>query len=370
MFALAPQFLLDAVPYHCVVSTFREKDIMILSCVRAPEEGLAPGAVQQGGIGFVDDWRRLNVAITRAKHAMWIVGHAGTLRRSDEWRELINDARKRGAFVDPSASDVHGHNGGDGHGVNGIDRDGRGVSTFNGSASSSGSYHGTAAGAAAGVEWSSSAHNEPRASALPSHAPRSYVPHPPQDSAPVASKTSKGERYDAPSRRPLDADGALSNNNYERRGAPPMEQPLHGHQAHLQGNDYGRRRRSPPRPSAPQGHTVSNNDYTRRRGTGLEPSTDNRQQPHRNDYDRRRGPRPPPPCGLNQEQLSYQQHNGSVRASSVKPTGVAGLLNDLPIAQPVRRGGDPGSQPLYSGGRSGHNNNNSNSSSDYARRRR
>lgn len=50
------------------------------------------------------DWRRLNVAITRAKYSMWIVGHAGTLREDNEWRELINDSKRRGAFVDRSDS--------------------------------------------------------------------------------------------------------------------------------------------------------------------------------------------------------------------------------------------------------------------------
>lgn len=56
----------------------------------------------RNGIGFMGDWRRLNVAITRAKYSMWIVGHAGTLRKDNEWRELINDSRRRGAFVDQS----------------------------------------------------------------------------------------------------------------------------------------------------------------------------------------------------------------------------------------------------------------------------
>lgn len=82
---------------------------MILSCVRAPEEGSDVSAdgfenLRSAGVGFLDDWRRLNVAITRAKHAMWIVGHAGVLKQSDEWRELINDSKKRDAFIDRSNS--------------------------------------------------------------------------------------------------------------------------------------------------------------------------------------------------------------------------------------------------------------------------
>ncbi|CAM9712680.1 unnamed protein product, partial [Scytosiphon promiscuus] len=92
----------------CTVDGFqgREKEIMIFSCVRAPEvtSPECPGANSIGGVGFLDDWRRLNVAITRAKFAMWIVGHAGVLKQSTEWRELINDSKKRGAFVDNNPS--------------------------------------------------------------------------------------------------------------------------------------------------------------------------------------------------------------------------------------------------------------------------
>lgn len=74
---------------------------MIFSCVRAPDKPAPQGPHgERSGVGFLDDWRRLNVAITRAKYAMWIVGHAGFLRQSVEWKELINDSRQRGAFVD------------------------------------------------------------------------------------------------------------------------------------------------------------------------------------------------------------------------------------------------------------------------------
>lgn len=83
---------------------------MIFSCVRAPEEGFEPSTDDSntssksrgGGVGFLHDWRRLNVAITRAKYAMWIVGHAGVLKQSVEWRELINDSKQRDAYVDRS----------------------------------------------------------------------------------------------------------------------------------------------------------------------------------------------------------------------------------------------------------------------------
>ena len=42
------------------------------------------------GIGFLKEWQRLNVAITRAKFAVWIVGHAETLGADSEWKHLID----------------------------------------------------------------------------------------------------------------------------------------------------------------------------------------------------------------------------------------------------------------------------------------
>ena len=54
----------------------KQMDVVIMSCVRASESGL------QTGIGFVSDIRRMNVAITRAKRALWILGSAATLKVS------------------------------------------------------------------------------------------------------------------------------------------------------------------------------------------------------------------------------------------------------------------------------------------------
>ena len=52
----------------------KQMDVIIMSCVRASEAGA------QTGIGFVSDIRRMNVAITRAKKALWILGSAATLK--------------------------------------------------------------------------------------------------------------------------------------------------------------------------------------------------------------------------------------------------------------------------------------------------
>lgn len=74
----------------------REKDIIIFSCVRASSKSrnntdTSSNSTQQpfSGIGFLRERQRLNVALTRAKYAVWIVGHGDTLNNDSEWRQLI-----------------------------------------------------------------------------------------------------------------------------------------------------------------------------------------------------------------------------------------------------------------------------------------
>jgi senataxin len=70
----------------------QEKDIIILSCVRA-----GPSVTS---IGFLSDRRRMNVAITRSRSSLFILGHASTLKRSDEvWRKIVEDASDRKLLV-------------------------------------------------------------------------------------------------------------------------------------------------------------------------------------------------------------------------------------------------------------------------------
>jgi senataxin len=64
----------------------KEKDIIIFSCVRS-----ALGN-DSSGIGFLEDVRRMNVAITRAKYVLYIVCNSYQLSKNPIWRELINDS--------------------------------------------------------------------------------------------------------------------------------------------------------------------------------------------------------------------------------------------------------------------------------------
>ncbi len=69
-----------------------ECDIIIISCVRAN---------QAGEVGFLQDFRRLNVAITRARYALILVGNADSLSKGSAEQDIIamlNDARSRGCL--------------------------------------------------------------------------------------------------------------------------------------------------------------------------------------------------------------------------------------------------------------------------------
>ncbi|WP_456480590.1 IGHMBP2 family helicase [Nautilia sp.] len=67
----------------------REKEIIILSLVRANENE---------EIGFLSDIRRLNVAITRAKRKLIIIGDANTLRVNETYGNLIEYIKKNGVY--------------------------------------------------------------------------------------------------------------------------------------------------------------------------------------------------------------------------------------------------------------------------------
>ena len=69
----------------------REKELIIMSAVRSN-----PG----GNVGFVGDWRRLNVAVTRARRGLVVFGDSRTLGKGcPHWRAYIQWQREQGGFV-------------------------------------------------------------------------------------------------------------------------------------------------------------------------------------------------------------------------------------------------------------------------------
>ena len=69
----------------------RESEIIIFSCVRASPSG---------GIGFLQDIRRMNVGLTRAKSSLWVLGNSQSLMRGEYWGKLIDHAKKSRHFVE------------------------------------------------------------------------------------------------------------------------------------------------------------------------------------------------------------------------------------------------------------------------------
>ncbi|KAF8749540.1 SEN1 N terminal [Rhizoctonia solani] len=70
----------------------QEKDIIILSCVRA--------GTNVQSVGFLADERRMNVALTRSRSSLFILGHAATLERCNAtWKTIVEDARTRGCLL-------------------------------------------------------------------------------------------------------------------------------------------------------------------------------------------------------------------------------------------------------------------------------
>ena len=68
----------------------QERDVIVISLVRDNAEG---------NIGFLRDLRRMNVAITRARMKLIIIGNAETLSRHKFYRALIQHIREHGTLV-------------------------------------------------------------------------------------------------------------------------------------------------------------------------------------------------------------------------------------------------------------------------------
>jgi energy-coupling factor transporter ATP-binding protein EcfA2 len=67
----------------------QEKNQIILSLVRSNQEGI---------IGFLKDYRRMNVAITRAKEHLLVIGDSATIGADDFYSQFLEYAEKNGCY--------------------------------------------------------------------------------------------------------------------------------------------------------------------------------------------------------------------------------------------------------------------------------
>ena len=75
----------------------KEKDIVIVSCVRA----------NRGEIGLVSSPLLINTSLTRAKESLIVCGHSQTLKVSEAWSNLYENAMMRGRHFDTSTCSEH-----------------------------------------------------------------------------------------------------------------------------------------------------------------------------------------------------------------------------------------------------------------------
>jgi regulator of nonsense transcripts 1 len=75
----------------------REKDYIVLSCVRSNDHQ---------GIGFLNDPRRLNVALTRAKFGVVILGNPKVLSKHPLWHYLLLHYKEKNCLVEGPLSNL------------------------------------------------------------------------------------------------------------------------------------------------------------------------------------------------------------------------------------------------------------------------
>lgn len=75
----------------------REKDFIVLSCVRSNDHQ---------GIGFLSDPRRLNVALTRAKYGLVILGNPKVLSKHPLWHYLLLHFKEKNCLVEGPLSNL------------------------------------------------------------------------------------------------------------------------------------------------------------------------------------------------------------------------------------------------------------------------
>jgi predicted DNA helicase len=75
----------------------REKEVVIVDLVRSNDDG---------EVGFLADTRRMNVAITRARSLLLVIGDSATLQHHVYYRRFMDAAEQRGAYLSAWSDDA------------------------------------------------------------------------------------------------------------------------------------------------------------------------------------------------------------------------------------------------------------------------
>ena len=76
----------------------QERDIVIFSTVRSNFLNDDEYNKNHTGIGFLNDFRRMNVALSRAKYACYVIGNSNTLKNNSYWKKLIDYCQLNDTF--------------------------------------------------------------------------------------------------------------------------------------------------------------------------------------------------------------------------------------------------------------------------------
>ena len=84
----------EMLPRNMRISTIdsfqgQEKEVIILSLVRSNDDG---------EIGFLKDYRRMNVAITRAKEKLFVIGDSATIGADPFYNAFLSYVEKHGNY--------------------------------------------------------------------------------------------------------------------------------------------------------------------------------------------------------------------------------------------------------------------------------
>ena len=81
----------------------RDKDIIIYSCTKTKPlkkvDDKSDDSSNETNVNILNDWRRLNVAVTRAKAILWIVGNVQALKSYEPFQKLSDYLEEKECIV-------------------------------------------------------------------------------------------------------------------------------------------------------------------------------------------------------------------------------------------------------------------------------